>query len=275
MSNAISPIKRMARTATCVAAILSLPTLAVAQTTQLPPRPVQAPAKPRPAPQQPQAAIAPPPTTQALPAPKASGEVVARVGATEISADDLRAYVAGLGAREQAALAQDPALLSQAVRLLLANRLVLQEVVAKKWDQQPTVAAQLDRVRESAVTELYLHSVSTPPANYPGDDDLQKAYDANRSALLMPRQFQLAQIFIASPKDADKPTEDKAKRALDEVQRKLKAPVADFAAIATRGERCQERRRPRLGRGKPDPARDQGPGHGLREGRGLRADPAR
>jgi peptidylprolyl isomerase len=233
MSNAISPLKRMAQTATCVAALLSLPALAAAQTTQLPPRPVQAPAKPRPAPQQPQAAITPPAATPSPVAPKGSGEVVARVGTTEISTDDVRAYVTALGAREQAALAHDPALLSQAVRLLLANRLVSQEVLAKKWDQQPTVAAQLDRVRESAVAELYLQSVSTPPANYPSDDDLQKAYDANRSALLMPRQFQLAQIFIASPKDADKPTEDKAKRALDEVQRKLKAPVADFAAIAT------------------------------------------
>ncbi|WP_213737829.1 peptidylprolyl isomerase [Bradyrhizobium sp. dw_411] len=233
MSNVIFPRKRMGLTSTCIVAILSLPALAAAQTTQLPPRPAQAPARPRPAQQQPQTAITPPASTSAPVAPKASGEVVARVGATEISTDDVRAYVTALGVREQAALAQDPALLSQAVRLLLANRLVSQEVLAKKWDQQPAVAAQLDRVRESAVVELYLQSVSTPPANYPSDDDLQKAYDANRSALLMPRQFQLAQIFFASPKDADKATEDKAKKALDEVQRKLRAPGADFAAIAT------------------------------------------
>ena len=82
--------------------------------------------------------------------------------------------------REQAALAKDPALLSQAVRMLLANRLVLQEVVAKKWDQQPNVAAQLDRVRENALVELYLQSVSTPPASFPSEEELQKVYDANR-----------------------------------------------------------------------------------------------
>ncbi|MDI4239616.1 peptidylprolyl isomerase, partial [Bradyrhizobium sp. Arg237L] len=66
--------------------------------------------------------------------------------------------------------------LSQAVRLMLANRLVLQEVAAKKWDQQPAIAEQLDRVRESAVAELYLQQVSTPPASFPSEDDLQKVY---------------------------------------------------------------------------------------------------
>lgn len=236
MSNVIVSLRQIAQTTVCAAAMLSLPVFATAQTTQQPARLVQAVAKPKPAPQ---AAIAP--SSSATPSPaaqppagvKASGDVVARVGTTEITADDLRGYIAALGAREQIALAQDPALLSQTVRLLLANRLVLQEVVAKKWDQQPAIAAQLERVRQNAVAELYLQSVSTPPANYPSDDELQKVYDANRSALLVPRQFQLAQIFIAAPKDADKATEDKAKKAVDDIARKLKAPSADFAAIAT------------------------------------------
>ncbi|WP_349531127.1 peptidylprolyl isomerase [Bradyrhizobium sp. NAS80.1] len=75
--------------------------------------------------------------------------------------------------------------------------------------------------------------MSTPPANYPSDDGLQAVYDANRTAMVMPRQFQLAQIFVASPKDtADKVVEDRARKSLDEIQRKLKAPGADFAAIA-------------------------------------------
>ncbi len=189
--------------------------------------------KPRPAPQVPaQAAVQP--ATQGTAIGKASGssEIVARVGDANLSADDIRGYVAALAPREQGALAQDPALLSQAVRMMLANRVVLQEVIAKKWDQQPDVAAQLDRIRENALIELYLQTASTPPSSYPSDDELQKVYDANRAALLMPRQFQLAQIFVPSPKDADKATEDRAKKAVEDIQRKLKAPAADFAAIA-------------------------------------------
>jgi parvulin-like peptidyl-prolyl isomerase len=192
-------------------------------------RPVQA-SKPKPAATAP---AAPAPATQGAASAKTADDVVARVGATDITADDIRGYVAALAPREQAALAKDPALFSQAVRMLLANQLVVQEAVAKKWDQQPNVAAQLDRVRENALAELYLQSVTVPPANYPSEEDVQKVYDANQSALLVPRQFQLAQIFVAVQKDADKASEDKAKKKVDDIQRRLKASGADFAAIQT------------------------------------------
>ncbi|QPF84586.1 peptidyl-prolyl cis-trans isomerase [Bradyrhizobium genosp. L] len=214
--------------------VLVAPFDAPAQSAAPAPRMAQA-AKPKsqPQPAAAQAAATPAPATAPAPAPaKANEEIIGRVGDANISADDLRSYVAALGAREQAALAKDPAALSQAVRLLLANRLVLQELQAKKWDQQPAITAQLARAREAALVELYLQSVSTPPASFPSDDDLQKVYDAYRASFLVPRQFQLAQIFIAAPKEGDKAAEDKARQQLDDVQRKLKAPGADFTAVA-------------------------------------------
>jgi hypothetical protein len=116
--------------------------------------------------------------------------------------------------------------------MLLANRLVLQEIYAKKWDQQPNVSARLERVRQNALVELYLQQVSALPANFPSDDDLQKVYDAYRAALLVPRQFQLAQIFVALPKGADKAAEDQPKKTVDDLERKLKTPGADFASLA-------------------------------------------
>ncbi|MCA6108180.1 peptidylprolyl isomerase [Bradyrhizobium cenepequi] len=225
-------LMRSLRVSMMATALAGLPLAAFAQTAA-PPRPAHAVAKPKavaPAPTAPQQAAA----TQGAATAKsaASDDVIARVGTTNISADQIRAYVAALGPRERAAFTQDPNLLSQAVRLMLANRLVLQEVAAKKWDQKPNIAEQLERVRESAVVELYLQQVSTPPSSFPSEDDLQKVYDANRASFLMPRQFELAQIFIAVAKDADRATEDKAKRTVEELQRKLKAPGADFAALA-------------------------------------------
>ena len=68
------------------------------------------------------------------------GEVIARVGGNDVTAEELRAAVASLDARSQAAVTRDPALLSQTVRALLANRLVLKEALSKKWDQQPAIA---------------------------------------------------------------------------------------------------------------------------------------
>lgn len=235
MSNAsLFRLTRPASAALVAAVALCTPFAALAQSAPPPVRAV-VPAKPKPAPQPQLSAAAPMPATQGLAAGKAASndDVVARVGNTNVSAEEVRSYVAGLAPRDQAAVTKDPALLSQAVRMLLTNRLLLQEVREKKWDQQPAIAAQLDRVREGALVELYLQTITAPPANFPSDEELQKVYDANKAAMLMPRQFQLAQIFVPLPKDADRAAEDKAKQNVDEVVRQLKAPGADFAAVAS------------------------------------------
>ena len=161
-----------------------------------------------------------------------SGEIVARAGKNDITAEEVRAAIALMAPRQQSALAQDPALLSQTVRSLLANRIVLKEALAKKWDQQPAVAAQLARARENLIVEAYLQSVTVPPDNYPSDADVKAVYEANVTAFVVPRRFQLAQIVILAAKDAEKSVEDEARKKLDDVSRKLKAPGADFAAIA-------------------------------------------
>jgi parvulin-like peptidyl-prolyl isomerase len=169
----------------------------------------------------------------AAPAPatpvNAAANVVVHANGIELTADDVRAYLSSLNGQQQAAMVQNPALLDQAVKLLLANRLVEQEIATKKWDQQPAIAAQLNRVRQNAAIEFYLQSVSVPPQDFPSDQDLQKVYDSNRAAFVVPRQFQLQQIFIALPAGGN---EADAKKRLDQVEGKLKAPGADFAAIA-------------------------------------------
>lgn len=163
---------------------------------------------------------------------EAEGDIIARIGTTDVRADEIRADIAALDPRERAALAHDPAALSQTVHMLLAGKLVLKEALAKKWDQQPAVAARIERARESAIVETYLQSVSQVPENFPSEAEIQSAYDANKTAFLVPRQFDLAQIFVAVPKDADKAAQDKARHRLDEIQKKLKQKNADFRAIA-------------------------------------------
>ena len=164
--------------------------------------------------------------------PGKGDEVVARVGDSDVTADEVRAVIASLDGRKQAALAHDPATLSQIVRGILANRLVLKEALGKKWDQQATVVTQLARARENLIVEGYLLSVAAPPENYPSEAEIKSVYDANLSALLVPRRFQLAQILIALAKDADKAAEEAAHKKLDELIKKLKQPGADFAATA-------------------------------------------
>lgn len=158
--------------------------------------------------------------------------VIARIGDTEVKFDEMRASIESLDAREQAALARDPSLLNQVVRTFLVRRVVLKEALAKKWDQESAVAAQIQRARDNTIVETYLQSVSKPADTYPTDAEVQSAYESRKTQLLVPKQFRLAQIFIALPKTADKTTTEKAQSKLEAVKKSLHQSGADFAAIA-------------------------------------------
>jgi peptidylprolyl isomerase len=173
------------------------------------------------------------PSAAAPQAPVDTSEVVARIGSVNITANRVRMLVASLSPREQIAVIHDPALLSQAVRLMIANQIAFSEAVARKWDQVPAVAQHLQQVRNSAITDTYLQYVSMPPQNFPSDDDVAKVYDANKTAFLVPRQFRIAQIFVVTAKTADPAATKNAVDKLANIEAALKKPGADFAALAT------------------------------------------
>lgn len=158
--------------------------------------------------------------------------IIAKVGESEVRADDIKPLLANLSTKDQLALAHDPAALNELVRSFIVQQLVYKEAVAKKWEQQPKVAEQLERLRQQAVTQTYLQALATPPADYPSEADLQSAYDLlkKNNALQVPKQYHLSQIYIADPKGADKATDDKAQSKLDAVLKALKS--ADFASLA-------------------------------------------
>ncbi|MDD5260532.1 MAG: peptidylprolyl isomerase [Methylacidiphilales bacterium] len=91
---------------------------------------------------------------------------------------------------------------------------------------------RLELVRKKAIAEGYLFSITSPPDNYPDDEELKSAYEANKASYLMPRQLQLAQIFIALPEDAAQFEVETAQNRLDLVQKSLNQTGADFAALA-------------------------------------------
>jgi parvulin-like peptidyl-prolyl isomerase len=159
--------------------------------------------------------------------------VVARVGDTQVTIAEIRSALQNQSADVQAAAMRDPSVLSQVVRAILAQRLVLKEALAKKWDQNPAVTAALDQLRDNAIAQTYLQSVSVPSKDFPTDAQLQQAYDANKAKLLVPKQFDLAQIFIKNPKGADEDTSSKAQVKLEAARKALAKHGSDFASIAT------------------------------------------
>ena len=60
----------------------------------------------------------------------AAADVVARVGDTDVTTEEVQAYLGTLAPRDQEALAKDRALLSQVVRSFLARKAVLGEKAA-------------------------------------------------------------------------------------------------------------------------------------------------
>ena len=177
------------------------------------------------------------PVQQRAAAPKtavaatADNEIVARMGARDISVGEVRAFLANFTPEQRAALAKDPAAVSQTLRSMLASQLLLKEANEKKWAEQPQIASQLERLRDNAIVETYLASVSVPPANYPDEQEIETTYDANKSAFIVPRQYRLAQIYVGLPTGADKATEEQATKKVAAIQAKLKQK-ADFAAVA-------------------------------------------
>ncbi|MFM8984357.1 MAG: peptidylprolyl isomerase, partial [Spartobacteria bacterium] len=85
--------------------------------------------------------------------------------------------------------------------------------------------ALLARVRDAAIAESFLESVTAVPANYPGDEEITALYESRKDSLRLPREYRLAQIFIASADD-----KAKAKSKADALAKQIKS--GDFAALA-------------------------------------------
>lgn len=158
--------------------------------------------------------------------------VLGRAGEKAVLVEEIRPALNGLSEAEIESLSHDPASLNKLVRSLVVQRLVLQQALEKKWDEQPGVIERVRHAREVAITDSYLKSISRPPDSYPNEAELRAAYEARRATLIMPQSFRLAQIYISDPKGQDKETARKARERVDTVRERVHAPKADFATIA-------------------------------------------
>jgi parvulin-like peptidyl-prolyl isomerase len=155
----------------------------------------------------------------------ASDPVVARTGDKEITASQIQPYLAKVSPAERDALLQNPAALSRAVRTILLQRQLLDDAKSAEWEKKPETQALLARVRDAAIAESFLESVTAIPPDYPGDAEITALYDSRKDSLRLPTQYRLAQIFIASAED-----KAKAKSESDALAKQVKS--GDFAALA-------------------------------------------
>jgi parvulin-like peptidyl-prolyl isomerase len=155
----------------------------------------------------------------------AADPVIARAGDKEITASQIQPYLAKVSPAERDALLQNPAALSRAVRTILLQRQLLDEAKAAEWEKKPETQDLLARVRDAAIAESFLESVTAVPPDYPGDAEITALYESRKDSLRLPAQYHLAQIFIASADD-----KAKAKSKADALAKQVKS--GDFAALA-------------------------------------------
>ena len=82
-----------------------------------------------------------------------------------------------------------------------------------------------------AETRTYLQSVSVPGPEYPSEQELQAAYEANQAQFHVPARYRVSQIFLAAPEGDAKAVASATKEAQAFVKQ-LREDQADFAALA-------------------------------------------
>lgn len=160
-------------------------------------------------------------------------KIIARVADEDVTSATIAPFFADLSEADRKVLAENPALLNQTVRNAILRRLLMKEALASGWDKKPEVKERIEKVQEAVVLEAYLQEVTAPPAGFPSEKEITDVYESRKADLKVPRQLLLSQIYIPQAEDADKVQAAAAKVLMDQVQAKLKAPNADFAAIAS------------------------------------------
>ncbi len=166
------------------------------------------------------------------PTPNGSDPVVAQSGDVTVTASAMRRLVDAAEPDARAQLLRDPATLAQLARRAVLQKILLDAARAKKFDQDPDVAARADEARDSVIANAYVASLTQPPPDYPSDAEVQAAYEANKARLVVPRQYHLAQIFAAVPPNAPASADDDARKKLAALRTQLLKPKADFADAA-------------------------------------------
>lgn len=166
-----------------------------------------------------------------------SDAVIARFGEITLSDAQLRVLLEELPAERRLVLQRDPVAVSAFVRDHMVAVGLAAEAEASRFDQQPDVRRRLERARIEALAGAYVDSLWRADPGFPNEAALQAVYDANRGQFMIPRQYRVAQIFLAVPPGAaaGAPAND-AERRLRDYRERLIAPRnrADFADLARR-----------------------------------------
>jgi peptidylprolyl isomerase len=164
--------------------------------------------------------------------PAAGDAVVGKMGNVEIKTSEMRRIIEAQPPEVRKQLAVGVNELDRVVRNELVRQALLSEAKSKGWEKKPDVMLMMERAKEQALLQAYMNDVARPPAGFPSEDDVKRAYEANKGQLGVPAQYQLAQIFVAQAESADRATAAAATKKAQDIAAKAAAKSADFAKLA-------------------------------------------
>jgi parvulin-like peptidyl-prolyl isomerase len=162
----------------------------------------------------------------------AQDTVVGKMGNVEIKTSEMLRLIDAQPAEVRRQITSGLTELDRLARSELVRQSLLAEAKSKGWEKKPEVAFVMERAKEDALLQVYMSDVARPPAGYPSEDDVKKAYEANKGAFALPVQYNLAQIFLAVPENADKQVAAAAQKKAADLATKARAKGADFAQLA-------------------------------------------
>jgi len=164
--------------------------------------------------------------------PDAGDPVLGKMGNVEVRTSEIRRLLDAQPeeVRKQISGARE---LDRLVRNELIRQALLAEAKSKGWDKRPDVVLSMERARDQALLQFYMSDVARPPATFPSEEDVKRAYEASKAAFTIPAQYQLAQIFIASPETADREASGAAQKKAADLAARAQAKGADFAKLAS------------------------------------------
>ncbi len=162
----------------------------------------------------------------------AADPIIGQRGSVTVTASQVRQLMQVADPELRQRMEHDPLVLGQKVRERLLQLVLLEEAKSHDWDKRPDVAFRAELARQNAIVESFAAAQVPADPAFPADDMLQKAYDANKSKLMLPRQYHIAQIFIAAPQSAGVQGDADGLRRINEARNQIVKQKADFAAVA-------------------------------------------
>ncbi|MEI7864763.1 MAG: peptidylprolyl isomerase [Chthoniobacterales bacterium] len=158
---------------------------------------------------------------------QANDTIIAKVGSREVKASEIQPYLATLLPAESKALWANKEELTRFVRSILVRQAILEDAATAGWDKKPQTIEALARVQKQYLIESYLVEVAKVPDSYPSDEEVQRAYEAEKDRLKLPQRYELSQIFLSSQTN-----KEAARKKADELSAQLKKEPGKFATLA-------------------------------------------